>query len=642
MVLLVTFALVMVGVVPGVAAADTRSGAEASGCPAVTGVFVRGTWEDSGQKNETVPVGLLAPVATQLAQRFGSRFAFRFPAYPAAAFNGTAYGDSKVAGVAATRRVLQDFAKRCPATKFVIAGYSQGGDVAGDVAASIGCSGDPVPADRVLGVGIIADPHRDPKSGKLVGPAVNGTGIGGARAGGFCKLAAATAEICADGDLYCSTDIAQHPVLGALGRLLSQPTQQSDKPDTSGGTPEDGTSAEVQSLVAPVGDMHLDAVPGAVQQLVAQFGSGHPDSAQVTHSVDSLTGTLRSLANLAARTAGNPDAQSRLASAAPGTSDRLAGQVLNAASHSDLKGALDSLADIGSQVAGVAAGRSGGDLAGAVNRVSSATAPLSSSLSNSPAEVLNSVSQVLGVLKPSTVVDQVTNVAENGLRFAANVPHVLDVLNRMIGLIGDPKVDVPGKVRGLHDLCGQLNTAFEPLVKLAANVDLHTISHLIAMIPDTSGTAQIVSILVDLLGNLDVPALAAQVGRLQENLWNLLQALTTGANPAEILTRAADFVPTLLGFATVAVNTLTGAPKSGDQSGGQDVSGAAKAVTDKLSGQGLDSASELASEGFSAASFFASGVHQDYGKYVVDGQGRTATQWLTDWFGNRIRSLGAA
>ncbi|MFF3569250.1 cutinase family protein [Nocardia jiangxiensis] len=637
-VLAVTFALVVAGVVPAVAAADEWSGSGASACPAVTGVFVRGTWEDSGQKDETVPVGLLAPVATQLAQRFGNRFAFRFPAYPAAAFNGTAYGDSKVAGVAATRRIVQDFAKRCPATKFVIAGYSQGGDVVGDVTASIGCSGDPVPADRVLGVGIVADPHRGPQAGKRVGPAVNGAGIGGARAGGFCKLSAATAEICADGDLYCSTDISQHPVLGALGRLLSQPTQQSGEPGASGDGPGEGTSAEVQSLVAPVGDMHLNEVPGVVQQLVSQIGSGHPDSGQVTHSVDSLSGTLRSLADLAAWTAGNPDAQSRLAAAAPGSSDRLAGQVLNAASHSDLKGALDSLADIGSQIAGTAAGHSGGnrDLAGAADRVASATAPLSGSLSGSPADALSGVSEVLGVLKPSTLVGQVTNVAENGLRFAANVPQVLDVLNRIVGLVGDPKMDVPGKVRGLHELFGQLNTAFEPLVKLAANVDLHTIAHLIAMIPDTSGTAQIVSILVDLLGNLDVPALAAQVGRLQENLWNLVQALSVGANPVDILTRAADFIPTLLGFATVAVNTLTGAPKSGD------LSGAAKAVTDKLSGQGLDSVGELASEGFSAASFFASGVHQGYDKYVVDGQGRTATQWLTEWFGNRIRSLGAA
>ncbi|WP_216896731.1 cutinase family protein, partial [Nocardia alni] len=180
------FVLVVAAVMPAVAGAQTDQGS--SQCPVVAGVFVRGTWEDSGQKNERVPVGLLAPVATQLAQRFGDRFAFRFPAYPAAAFNGVTYGDSKVAGVAATRRVLRDFGTRCPATKFVIAGYSQGGDVAGDVAASIGCSGNPVPADRVLAVGIVADPHRSSGAGRLVGPAVPGSGIGGARAGGFCQL----------------------------------------------------------------------------------------------------------------------------------------------------------------------------------------------------------------------------------------------------------------------------------------------------------------------------------------------------------------------------------------------------------------------------------------------------------------------
>uniref|UniRef100_UPI001C222896 hypothetical protein n=1 Tax=Nocardia alni TaxID=2815723 RepID=UPI001C222896 len=453
-----------------------------------------------------------------------------------------------------------------------------------------------------------------------------------------------TAEICAGGDLYCSTNIAQHPVLGALGRLLSQPTQQlgTTPPGAGAGGAGDDTSAELRSLVSDFGDLHLGDVPGTIQQLIGQVTSGHPDPGQVSHSVNSLTGTLRSLADVVGQTAGDPQAQSRLAAAAPG-SGRLAGKVLDAASHSDLKGALDSLADIGSRIAGTAAGsalsRESGDLSRAANRVASATVPLQGAVSGSPAEALDVASQALGVLKPSAVVGQVTNVAVNGLKFAANVPSVLDTLNRIIGLIGDQKVDVPGKVRGLHELVGQLNTAFEPLVRLAAGVDLHMVAHLIGMIPDQGGTAQIISVLVDLLGNLDVPALAAQIGRLQENLWQLAQALTSGANPVDVITSAVAFIPTLLGFATVAVNTLTGAPKSSAEAG---VAGAAKAVTDKLSGQGLDSLAELGSEGFSAASFFASGVHEGYDKYRVDAQGRTATQWLVDWFGNRIRSLGAA
>ncbi|MFF0494593.1 cutinase family protein [Nocardia sp. NPDC004068] len=634
--------IVVASLVPAVASAEPGRGSGNAQCPVVAGVFLPGTWETGPQADESAPVGLLAPVATGLAQRFGSQFAFRFPAYASAAFDRMPYGDSKATGVAAVRRAISDFDKRCPATKFVISGYSQGADAIGDVVASIGCSGDPVAADRVVAVGLIADPHRGAPGDRLVGPQVSGEGIAGARQG-FCQLSAVTAEICSDSDLYCSTDTSQHPIISGLGRALSQPTGGAG--DSAQGGPRDQTGSAstefTHSLVSNLGDARLDQIPSAIQQLTAQATSGHPDPGQVARSVDTLNGALRPLNELTGWAAGNPAAQSKLSSGAEGTPEHTASEILSAASYSDLTGALDSLASIGSQTGSSAAGRSSaGDVQAQAERVKTATAPLSEAVTAAPAEVVGDASRVLSLLKPSVVVDQVTNVTVNGLRFAANVPSLLDVLNRIVGLIGDPGVDLVGKVRGLHDLFGKVNTAFEPLVKLAAGVDLHTVSGLIGMIPDSSGVAQTVSVLVGLLANLDIPALAGQVGQLQENLWQIAEAVAAGGNPVDIAARATALIPTLLGFATLAVNTLTNTPKSGSQAS-PDVAGVARSLTDKQPGQGVDALAQLASEGLSAASFFASGAHQGYDHYVVDGQ-RTATQWLTDWFTNRIRSLGAS
>ncbi|WP_158608051.1 cutinase family protein [Nocardia panacis] len=611
-------------------AGEPAARAGAGGCPLVAGIFLAGTGETHPGADAAVPVGLLGPVGAQLSQRFGDRFVARFPAYSASAFDRLPYGDSKATGVAAVRDELVGFGKRCPATKFVLAGYSQGADVLGDVAVSIGCAGDPVPADQVLGVGLVADPRRGTAGGKLVGPQVSGQGIAGPRPGGFCGLSSVTAEICAGEDRYCATDAGQHPILAGLGRMLSQPTGPQI------GSNDDKAAQELtRSLGSDFSGVNLADASGAVQRMIAEVSSGHPDIGHLTQGVKELTSTLGPLADLSGWAAENPGAKSRLSQASPGSGDKLAANVLDAASRSDLSSALDALASIASQITGAAAtGADRSTLSGAVDRVASATAPLTDSMAASPAAALSQASRVLSVLKPSVVVDQVLNVVVNGLRFAANVPGVLDVLGRVVGLVGDPAIDIPGKVRGLHDLFGTLNSEFAPLVKMVAGVDLRMISHLIGLIPDTTGTAQIISLLVGMLANLDVGALAAQIGQLQDNLWQVAEALAAGANPIDVGVRLAELVPTLLGFAGIAVNTLVG---SSDH--GADVQGLARSATDLAGKNGADALGQLVSEGFSAASFFASGVHQGYDHYVVDGDGRTAIQWLVDWFSNRIRSV---
>ncbi|MFI1919337.1 cutinase family protein [Nocardia sp. NPDC020380] len=620
--------------VPGIAKADAPvSDTTEVNCPAVAGVFLPGTWETHAGADETQAVGLFASIATALAQQFGAQFEYRFPAYAAEAFDGMAYSDSKATGVSAVRRVIGDISGVCPATKFVLAGYSQGADAMGDVAASIGCSGDPVAADRVLAVGLVADPKQGTAGGKLVGPTVDGQGIAGTRSSGFCALSAVTAEICATKDKYCATDSNEDPITAGIGRALTQ----SDDSKKTGGDTNTGQQDDLGHALST--DLSADKIadlPATVTRLGKQAAAGSDPSALATSAAD-LVKTLQPLADLSTWVSNTPDAQKRFSDAADGTADKAAGSVLDGVRHSDISTALNALSDIGSQN-GKNSDQSG--QAKDAQAVSDAIAPLTESLSSKSSDTTSQVAQVLAVLKPSVVINQLVNVVSNGLSFAANIPTLADALGRMISVLTDPGIDTAGKVNGLHDLFGQLNNLFKPLVKMAAGVDLHTASRLIAMIPDTTGTAQIVSAVVAVLANLDVTKLAQEVGQLQDKVWALAQTISSGGDLIAVGARLLDFIPTALGFATLALDTLTGKAKDSGGSDNTDLTGLSKSLTTKTdsnSGDGIDALSKLLSEGSDVASFLLSGVHESYDHYVVDSDGRTTVQWLTDWFSNRIR-----
>ncbi|WP_191094471.1 cutinase family protein [Nocardia colli] len=602
----------------------------------MVGIFVPGTWETNARADETQPVGLLGPVATHLSEQFGDKFAFRFPAYPAAAFDGMAYGNSKVAGLAAARRVVEGFGQRCGATKFVLAGYSQGADALGDLAASIGCSGDPVSADRVLAVGLIADPRQGTDGGKLVGPQVEGEGIAGPRPGGFCALSAVTAEICAQQDKYCATNASANPILAGLGRVLSQPVGTAATKETDHAT--DPASQLIQSLVTDVGGIDLPRLQSAIEKIAAVAGRGRIDSNDVSVAVHDVRTALGPLGELASWAKAYPEAVPGRANEAAGSPQREVGEMVRGLSQSDLPAALASL----SELAGTTVGAPSSDrAAAAASKLASATAPLTGSVGTSSPETLAQASRALGILKPSVVVGQVSNVATNGVKFATNVPAIVKVISRIGAVVMEPD-DVVAKVTPLHGLFGELNTLFKPLVVLADGVDLRTVSQLVAMIPDTSGAAQAASVLIGLLDNLNVVALARQVGRLQEDLWGLAESIAKGGNPIEVGTRLVGLAPTMLGFVSLAVDTLAGteshsdAPAPTAPNGARGLSAVAQQVSDSVTGQGGDALAQLTSDGMTAANFFASGVHQGYEHYLVDGQ-RNAVDWLTDLFAARIR-----
>lgn len=653
----------LAGTTPAVAA-PAPADPSGSGCPSVAGIFVPGTWETNPDADPARPIGLLAPVGTGLADRFGDRFLARFPGYSASAWDrGMSYGASEATGITAATKEITEIAGRCGAAKFVLAGYSQGADVIGDLAVSIGCGSGPIPADRVIAVGLIADPQQGTAGGKVVGPALDGHGIAGPRPDGFCQLSAVTAEICDPRDKYCNTNAATNPILAGVGSILTGGTDQPaaagpDGESPAGDNPTGKTdqaslpgadTAELQgltqSLMSDFGQGDLSKLAADLNTVVSQALSGRIDSGVVTAVQD----TLRSLTDLLSWTGSNPSSTERLANAPAGSPEHQASQVLTAAKNSDLGTALDSLAAIATRAGGADGGQAT-DVAGAANALASSTEPLTAM----PADTLSQATTVLSILKPSTVFNQVVNVATNTLDFATNVPKILDTLRQIATIVVDGGIDLPAKVRALHEQFDTLNNLSNPLVKMAAGVDLHTVSKLLAVIPDPQGVAPIASVIVGILANLDVVKLALQVGGLQEQLWGLAEAITGGGNLVDIGTRLVGMIPTLLGFATTAVNTLTGAaktpitaldtPQSGQPTasmgGASNLAGLAESLVNSAS-QGTADLDQLVADGVSAASFFSSGAHQGYDRFVVDESGRTAVTWLTDWFAGRIQQVGA-
>ncbi|MDV6271713.1 cutinase family protein [Rhodococcus globerulus] len=74
--------------------------------------------------------------------------------------SGKNYGDSKATAIDAINDKVRTVAANCPQTTFIFAGYSQGADATGDIASGIGNGKCPISADKVLAVGLLADPGR--------------------------------------------------------------------------------------------------------------------------------------------------------------------------------------------------------------------------------------------------------------------------------------------------------------------------------------------------------------------------------------------------------------------------------------------------------------------------------------------------
>jgi len=242
-----------------------------------------------------------------------------------------------------------------------------------------------------------------------------------------------------------------------------------------------------------------------------------------------------------------------------GTPENAAAQVLTAASQANLAGALDSVTTIANTAAKLA--NSGtttlpatapeiSQLSGTAASLGSQIAPVAAT----PADALSSASSVLSVLKPTVVVDQALNVV-TGVT-ALDIPKILH------NLIVLPQRIAAGDVRGARDAARELNVQFEPMVKMAAGVDLKWVSQILAIIPDPSGYTQIAALVTSILGNVDVIKLANIAGRAQEIAWAAADKLFPPPgvlpDPVGAAAQTTALLPLGLDLASVAANMLTG------------------------------------------------------------------------------------
>ncbi|MDF3341082.1 cutinase family protein [Mycobacterium sp. 134] len=219
--------------VPGPSATrKPRPEFQSADCPDVMLVSIPGTWESSPLDdpfNPTqFPLSLMTNVSRPMAEQFGKD---RLEVYtvpytaqfhnPFSADNQMSYNDSRAEGKRAAVKAMTEMNDRCPLTSYVIAGFSQGAVIGGDLASDIGNGRGPVDEDLVLGVTLIADGRRELGVGQDVGPNPPGQGaeitlhevpvlsemgltMTGPRQGGFGALNNRTNQICGKGDLICS------------------------------------------------------------------------------------------------------------------------------------------------------------------------------------------------------------------------------------------------------------------------------------------------------------------------------------------------------------------------------------------------------------------------------------------------------
>ncbi|MFI5436198.1 cutinase family protein [Rhodococcus baikonurensis] len=616
--------------------------AAASGCTDVLATMTPGTWETKSDADPSVPVGMLSTVGNSLKAKYGDKVELFYTNYAASAFDqGKTYGDSKATAIDAISDKVSAVAAQCPQTKFIFSGYSQGADATGDIATAIGNGKGPISADKVLAVGLLADPGQGTDGESVVGPPIAGTGIADPRPQGMGALKGRVATICDPKDLYCSINKGQNSVMGALGTVLSKSPGASDSTVVGGGSrlatalTSDFSQADLSGIGADVANL------GAALNVPAGQSVNIP---AVAESATSLLNTLSPLADLLGSGAANPASTSKLSSAPAGTPENAASQVLANANGSDLSGALSAvtkIADTATQLAG--SGKTSlapnSPEVGALSTTAATLGNQVAPLTTTPPEILGQASSMLSVLKPQVVVNQVLNVATAVT--SINYQAILGGLTML------PQKVAALDVAGAHLIAGDLNNQFAPLVKMAAGVDLKWISQILSVIPDPSGSAQIAAVVCNILSGLDIVRIANNVGQIQEIAWAVLEG-----NPAAL----AGLLPIGLDLASAATGMLTGKATKTDtsllgktsaasisatqitsQSQNMDLSGLTNALTAMAGSQGAEDLATLVSQGLEAASFYTSGAHTNYGELTVDNSGRSALQWLSDWFGIQIQ-----
>ncbi|WP_307854248.1 cutinase family protein [Rhodococcus sp. B50] len=616
--------------------------AETNGCARTIALMIPGTTETSAHADPTVPTGMLAAVGDALEQRFGKNLDVVYVPYPGEAFfNGTSYAESKSRGDKAAAELME----RCPSSKYLIAGYSQGAQIGNDLAVNIGHGLGPVTPQQVKAVILLANPKRGTEGATLIGPPLSGQGIAGPAPEGFGKLAGKVFDICHPDDAYCNTDGQSTPFLASLGRIIANPpgavdvsaeltSTASPQTPTITGTSTVAQSSLVDELSSPGTwrNADLSAVFGAASQLaesVSSLDAAGPTSttsaaniARMTQQARLVSETLTPVDQARQWIDSNPGARETFTSAPEGSPEATTAGVLDMLEQVDVPAVLSAAEAVTGMSTALLKSRASGEsvdvstLAGSADALVAGLSPLAAS---GPVE-LRTATQVLSVAKPTTILNQLLGVV-SGVT-SVDYPAVAAGLQQL------PIKIATGDVHGAHAVAGDLNNQLSPLVKMAAGVDFKTLSRLVAMVPDPSGTAAIAALVLDLLGNVDVIRLARNVGEIQEIAWSVAES----GNVLEL----SRLMPVAVDLAQVALGVLTPGQKMspdqlhdpGDPIGSlmsvqaqdSDLAGLGQSVMTLASSDSAAELGQLVAEGFTAASFYASNSHIAYPSWSPDGR----------------------
>ena len=225
---------------PGPSEAD-----EPAWCPTVEVISAPGTWESSKDDDpfnpQANPASFMLSITQPLQEQYDINDVRVWTLPYTAQFksvqsrNEMSYDDSRDEGTERLKAELKFVADTCASTQFILAGFSQGAVIVGDVANEIGREAGVVSPERIAGVVMIADGRRENAVGinpgvelggvgaeialhplnRVVQAIVPGASMRGVREGGFGVLNDRAIEICAPDDSICD---APPNVVDALGR----------------------------------------------------------------------------------------------------------------------------------------------------------------------------------------------------------------------------------------------------------------------------------------------------------------------------------------------------------------------------------------------------------------------------------------
>lgn len=238
---------------PGEPGTSTEARHEPDWCPSVEFVSIPGTWESSIDDDpfapQSNPNSFMLSITKPLQERYPIDQVRVFTVPYTAQFrniqtpqgrNEMSYDDSRAEGTARANGEIAFVAEQCSKTKFIVAGFSQGAVIAGDITSQIGAGTHALPPERLLGSLMIADGRRE--NGVGVNPGVELAGVGaeialrplqmvvsaatpgatmtGARPGGFGQVADRAYEICAPNDSICDAPQNIGNAVDRAGALL--------------------------------------------------------------------------------------------------------------------------------------------------------------------------------------------------------------------------------------------------------------------------------------------------------------------------------------------------------------------------------------------------------------------------------------